>query len=86
MVCKPALQNASTTLRACIVRAMEKPVPIKKLLRDLNEDELRATIRSADEQLARVAAGGVAWKTARNLRESCNSELYRRDPKRRAAS
>ncbi len=55
----------------------------KKLLRDMTEEELRRTIRECDEQSARVTAGGLHWKIARNLRESCGSELFRRDPKRR---
>ncbi|MEY4933083.1 MAG: hypothetical protein RLZZ403_1403, partial [Pseudomonadota bacterium] len=51
---------------------------------DMTEDELRRTIRECDDETARVTAGGARWKAARNLRESCGSELHRRDPKRRA--
>jgi hypothetical protein len=60
------------------------PVAPRKLLREMSEDELRRTIRECDDESARVTAGGKHWRAARNLRESCGSELHRRDPKRRA--
>ena len=64
----------------------DRPIAARKLLRDMTEDELRRTIRECDDVTARVIAGGAHWKAARNLRESCGSELHRRDPKRRASS
>ena len=64
----------------------DRPLAARKLLRDMTEDDLRRTIRECDDEAARVTAGGVHWKAARNLRESCGSELHRREPTRRASS
>lgn len=73
------------TSRHSLMNDSDRPIAARKLLRDMTEDELRRTIRECDDETARVTAGGSHWKAARNLRESCGSELHRRDPKRRAS-